>query len=117
MIRRPPRSTLFPYTTLFRSALLRFLPAASPTKSCPLAPSVAMMGCFTSGGAAATSATSPSGRSIGGEAAKRRKGQRLQLRRRAKVQHAEQGFMQAILRIRETKSSPERLFQHEEENQ
>src|SRR2546426_8091318 len=23
MIRRPPRSTLFPYTTLFRSALLR----------------------------------------------------------------------------------------------
>src|SRR3712207_7595458 len=24
MIRRPPRSTLFPYTTLFRSALLRF---------------------------------------------------------------------------------------------
>src|SRR5258706_11164553 len=25
MIRRPPRSTLFPYTTLFRSGLLRFL--------------------------------------------------------------------------------------------
>src|SRR3712207_7821147 len=25
MIRRPPRSTLFPYTTLFRSLLLRFL--------------------------------------------------------------------------------------------
>src|SRR5690242_21632826 len=25
MIRRPPRSTLFPYTTLFRSELLRFL--------------------------------------------------------------------------------------------
>src|SRR2546429_9695707 len=24
MIRRPPRSTLFPYTTLFRSTLLRF---------------------------------------------------------------------------------------------
>src|SRR5438045_7993827 len=24
MIRRPPRSTLFPYTTLFRSMLLRF---------------------------------------------------------------------------------------------
>src|SRR2546430_3784087 len=32
MIRRPPRSTLFPYTTLFRSDLygLSFLPAASP---------------------------------------------------------------------------------------
>src|SRR2546430_4307130 len=26
MIRRPPRSTLFPYTTLFRSALLRGQP-------------------------------------------------------------------------------------------
>src|SRR3712207_6938966 len=28
MIRRPPRSTLFPYTTLFRSALLLVLVAA-----------------------------------------------------------------------------------------
>src|SRR3989442_14912583 len=28
MIRRPPRSTLFPYTTLFRSLLRRSLPAA-----------------------------------------------------------------------------------------
>src|SRR5256884_8213327 len=27
MIRRPPRSTLFPYTTLFRSRLLQSLPA------------------------------------------------------------------------------------------
>src|SRR2546428_3634717 len=26
MIRRPPRSTLFPYTTLFRSPTLNFLP-------------------------------------------------------------------------------------------
>src|SRR5258706_11691996 len=26
MIRRPPRSTLFPYTTLFRSLFLTFLP-------------------------------------------------------------------------------------------
>src|SRR3712207_8567478 len=25
MIRRPPRSTLFPYTTLFRSSMLKFL--------------------------------------------------------------------------------------------
>src|SRR3712207_7099720 len=30
MIRRPPRSTLFPYTTLFRSTTLR-TPEASPT--------------------------------------------------------------------------------------
>src|SRR2546422_5373709 len=28
MIRRPPRSTLFPYTTLFRSDLLRLPPVA-----------------------------------------------------------------------------------------
>src|SRR2546425_11555751 len=30
MIRRPPRSTLFPYTTLFRSALGRLRPACGP---------------------------------------------------------------------------------------
>src|SRR5690349_23670414 len=30
MIRRPPRSTLFPYTTLFRSRLPRGLDAAHP---------------------------------------------------------------------------------------
>src|SRR3712207_8962832 len=35
MIRRPPRSTLFPYTTLFRSSLLRRLivdPSALPAR-------------------------------------------------------------------------------------
>src|SRR2546427_5207779 len=32
MIRRPPRSTLFPYTTLFRSARLYRTPAASPQR-------------------------------------------------------------------------------------
>src|SRR5258707_12575692 len=31
MIRRPPRSTLFPYTTLFRS----ILPLANPVSPCP----------------------------------------------------------------------------------
>src|SRR2546425_8793985 len=30
MIRRPPRSTLFPYTTLFRSIVARRCPIASP---------------------------------------------------------------------------------------
>src|SRR3989442_3308504 len=40
MIRRPPRSTLFPYTTLFRSFLLRALylrrtPAASGRQALP----------------------------------------------------------------------------------
>src|SRR2546422_4770442 len=29
MIRRPPRSTLFPYTTLFRSPLLRARPSSA----------------------------------------------------------------------------------------
>src|SRR2546426_7333204 len=29
MIRRPPRSTLFPYTTLFRSAIVASLPAGA----------------------------------------------------------------------------------------
>src|SRR5258708_23574945 len=41
MIRRPPRSTLFPYTTLFRSlpALLRAAPQAAPRReqrACPV---------------------------------------------------------------------------------
>src|SRR3989442_4910378 len=30
MIRRPPRSTLFPYTTLFRSLIVELLPDAIP---------------------------------------------------------------------------------------
>src|SRR5438552_4790644 len=35
MIRRPPRSTLFPYTTLFRSALLEQLPGDGGRKVVP----------------------------------------------------------------------------------
>src|SRR5437588_1831647 len=35
MIRRPPRSTLFPYTTLFRSIVCRPLPCASPVPPRP----------------------------------------------------------------------------------
>src|SRR2546427_6420431 len=34
MIRRPPRSTLFPYTTLFRSARERMMPRAIPQHAC-----------------------------------------------------------------------------------
>src|SRR5260370_30694250 len=33
MIRRPPRSTLFPYTTLFRSARLRRISISPPMRS------------------------------------------------------------------------------------
>src|SRR3712207_8059206 len=36
MIRRPPRSTLFPYTTLFRSALCACPQRASRHRRCPL---------------------------------------------------------------------------------
>src|SRR2546430_12992737 len=32
MIRRPPRSTLFPYTTLFRSDAIRFGPVLRPAR-------------------------------------------------------------------------------------
>src|SRR3989442_2624850 len=38
MIRRPPRSTLFPYTTLFRSPLLLMIPAAVRRRHPPVAP-------------------------------------------------------------------------------
>src|SRR2546426_8509653 len=38
MIRRPPRSTLFPYTTLFRSAVAA--PPAAPAPAQPLRPAV-----------------------------------------------------------------------------
>src|SRR3712207_8478785 len=36
MIRRPPRSTLFPYTTLFRSAGRQPLPVTSPVSQLPV---------------------------------------------------------------------------------
>src|SRR5688572_31207283 len=42
MIRRPPRSTLFPYTTLFRSGLERASPARQPrARAQPAARSIA----------------------------------------------------------------------------
>src|SRR5437773_9058039 len=37
MIPRPPRSTLFPYTTLFRSRLMRRRPSASTRRTSSLA--------------------------------------------------------------------------------
>src|SRR3712207_6908091 len=39
MIRRPPRSTLFPYTTLFRSTLSRTVPVMTATAASPAGPS------------------------------------------------------------------------------
>src|SRR2546430_6364968 len=39
MIRRPPRSTLFPYTTLFRSPSARLAPPAAAGSSAPYGPS------------------------------------------------------------------------------
>src|SRR2546429_6658083 len=40
MIRRPPRSTLFPYTTLFRSAKLSCAAASGVTFIAPMAPAI-----------------------------------------------------------------------------
>src|SRR3712207_7439671 len=37
MIRRPPRSTLFPYTTLFRSAVPEITPTKAPRATPPVA--------------------------------------------------------------------------------
>src|SRR3712207_7250456 len=43
MIRRPPRSTLFPYTTLFRSVrLMSMLLTADEVCTCDLAPAVGL---------------------------------------------------------------------------
>src|SRR3989442_6406432 len=46
MIRRPPRSTLFPYTTLFRSLVLRgMMPPFGPLEGFPVTPrTLAMLG-------------------------------------------------------------------------
>src|SRR5438067_6763451 len=38
MIRRPPRSTLFPYTTLFRSRRCPPGPSEAPRQACPRRP-------------------------------------------------------------------------------
>src|SRR2546426_8435639 len=40
MIRRPPRSTLFPYTTLFRSSSTNACGSVEPTVPCSSAPPV-----------------------------------------------------------------------------
>src|SRR3989442_4941603 len=47
MIRRPPRSTLFPYTTLFRSTCIRLFspPCAPPWRRWVPAPSAPLTGC------------------------------------------------------------------------
>src|SRR5687768_17638332 len=44
MIRRPPRSTLFPYTTLFRSDLRERFSSISPEVIVPFIPSVEIPG-------------------------------------------------------------------------
>src|SRR5947199_6982397 len=44
MIRRPPRSTLFPYTTLFRSTSQRIATASPPASLMPAATAAAASG-------------------------------------------------------------------------
>src|SRR2546430_12175603 len=51
MIRRPPRSTLFPYTTLFRSRATNSLAATSTAAEAPFGR--AMLYCFSMKGASA----------------------------------------------------------------
>src|SRR2546430_13746338 len=46
MIRRPPRSTLFPYTTLFRSAIQHQWALASPPDPPDVADALAVALCF-----------------------------------------------------------------------
>src|SRR5258708_38829230 len=48
MIRRPPRSTLFPYTTLFRSALPPLDELAPEVPALPPAPAAAAVPAFSS---------------------------------------------------------------------
>src|SRR5260370_8382868 len=47
MIRRPPRSTLFPYTTLFRSTPWRSRRSALPRYLTPIPATTARSRCFT----------------------------------------------------------------------
>src|SRR3989475_11303852 len=53
MIRRPPRSTLFPYTTLFRSRPARGLPVATRCTGTPRGDAVRRLGHATVSGDAA----------------------------------------------------------------
>src|SRR2546427_8686833 len=46
MIRRPPRSTLFPYTTLFRSARCRAAPTTPLLQRCATSPRRAATCCW-----------------------------------------------------------------------
>src|SRR2546422_4016467 len=53
MIRRPPRSTLFPYTTLFRSrdrSVLDARPGAPRRRADPASRAAQYVGCLRSGG-------------------------------------------------------------------
>src|SRR5256885_6841253 len=54
MIRRPPRSTLFPYTTLFRSDLLRFVKEFCPRRMLSV---VVLLACFSTAAQGANNIT------------------------------------------------------------
>src|SRR5689334_23783955 len=69
MIRRPPRSTLFPYTTLFRSA---------PRRGCARAAALDAAGAH------------PAGVDVGGDRAQSGQAQRLQLLPRARRWRSEE---------------------------
>src|SRR3712207_7177580 len=73
MIRRPPRSTLFPYTTLFRSPLSRLDPSVAPPSSSALA------GAGAAAGAAVEKVLVKQGRLAAGAAALERAGMAMAL--------------------------------------
>src|SRR2546422_4059571 len=89
MIRRPPRSTLFPYTTLFRSRASRDRPNPCPVRSCIPPSDARPAGC--------PGATFPRPRSRRTESATRRKGSASPCRllpRHPDQQHDEGGVRQ-----------------------
>src|SRR3989442_8172809 len=70
MIRRPPRSTLFPYTTLFRSAACRaYAQQRTEDKTMPVSKDVASGGAGDAGVGAAGGAIAGGGIDAGKEAA------------------------------------------------
>src|SRR3712207_7007424 len=78
MIRRPPRSTLFPYTTLFRSRSTGVVPASASPKAVAASRTEARMGnAHAQGGILSTLAAMGGGRAGSGQGARDRKSTRL----------------------------------------
>src|SRR2546430_5861208 len=77
MIRRPPRSTLFPYTTLFRSWDRSRLPVCASCRRRSSVRTGPNQRSTSSTGASSSSTSAPSTRSVGGRPGEDRKSTRL----------------------------------------